>query len=115
MDGQEQYVKVNSFRRVIDVTMECGSFVLLTTNLGEFKLDTTHLWHNGGKVEVVGAFTKGRKLQAADLVAFYEDVADLEFECKLVWQEQEGAYSPHGFVLLLMDGAVAIITHAIPF
>ena len=54
VDGQEQYVKVDSFRRVIDVTTECGSYVLLTTNLGEFKLDTTHLWHNGGKVEVVG-------------------------------------------------------------
>ena len=98
VDGQEQYVKVDSFRRVIDVTTECGSYVLLTTNLGEFKLDTTHLWHNGGKVEVVGAFTKGRKLKALDLEAFYDDVADMEFECKLVWQQEEGACQLHAFV-----------------
>ena len=90
VDGQTQYVKVNSFRRVIDVTMECGSYVSLSTNLGEFKLDTTHLWHNGGKVEVIGTFAKGRKLSASSLIAFYEDVADIEFECTLSWQEQDG-------------------------
>ena len=90
VDGHVQYVKVNSFRREIDVTMECGSYVLLDTNLGEFKLDTTHLWHNGGKVEVTGTFTRGRKLRAIDLVAFYEDVAEIEFECTLIWQKEEG-------------------------
>ena len=25
--------------------MECGSYVVLDTNLGEFKLDSNHLWH----------------------------------------------------------------------
>ena len=93
VDGHVQYVKVNSFRREIDVTMECGNYVLLDTNLGQFKLDTTHLWHNGGKVEVTGTFTNvfgRRKLKAIDLVAFYEDVAEIEFECTLSWQNEEG-------------------------
>merc|ERR1711981_696463 len=59
VDGQTQYVKVNSFRRVIDVTMECGSYVLLSTNLGDFKLDTTHLWLNGVRVQADGTFGSG--------------------------------------------------------
>jgi len=91
VDGQTQYVRVSTFRRVIDVSFECGSYVLLSTNIGEFKLDTTHLYHNGGKVEVVGSFAKGRKLKAVDLVAFYDDVADIKFECNLVWQKKEAA------------------------
>ena len=94
VDGQPQYVKVNSFRRVIDVTMECGSYVSLSTNLGEFKLDTTHLWHNGGTVEVIGTFTKGRKLSVKNLLAFYEDVDNIEFECTVSWEKKEGASPP---------------------
>lgn len=94
VDGQDQYVKVDSFRRVPDVTMECGSYVLLSTNIGEFKLDTTHIWLNGVRVQAdgsfgLGSFAKGRKLKAIDLLAFYDEVDDIEFECTLSWNDAD--------------------------
>ena len=95
VDGQDQYVKVDSFRRVPDVTMECGSYVLLSTTIGEFKLDTTHIWLNGVRVRAdgsfgLGSFAKGRKLKTIDLTAFYDEVDDIKFECTLSWNDVEG-------------------------
>jgi len=89
VDGMKQYVQVHSFRRVIDVTAQCGSTVLLVTNLGEFKLDATHLWYHGGVVDVMGIFAKGRKLSADTLIAFYDDVEEMEFECFTEWMGKE--------------------------
>jgi hypothetical protein len=74
---------------VIDVTAQCGSTVALQTNLGEFMLDSTHLWYHGGAVEVLGIFSTGRKLSADNLVAFYEDLEDIEFECFTEWMGKE--------------------------
>jgi len=89
VEGTTLHVHVNSFRRVIDVTAECGSTVALETNLGEFILDATHLWYHGGVVEVVGIFSTRRKLSADGLAAFYEDVGDIEFECFTEWMGKE--------------------------
>ena len=110
MDGQDQYVKVDSFRRVPDVTMECGSYVLLSTTIGEFKLDTTHIWLNGVRVQAdgsfgLGSFAKGRKLKAIDLLAFYDEVDDIKFECTLSWNDVEGQ------CLASMQGCVSSLVY----
>ena len=82
----------------MDVQSECGSHIVLATNLGDFKLDTTHLWHDGGRVEVMGTFAKGRKLQTASLTAFYDDVEKIEFQCSQVWLEETGMYACMSYI-----------------
>jgi hypothetical protein len=53
-NGQDTFVKVNSFSRVPEQTAYCGSIVQLVTSHGNFSLDDEHLFHNGKEISVIG-------------------------------------------------------------
>ena len=91
-----------SFKRVPQDKANCGSVVLLTTDLGDFTLDDTHLYHADWAAQVTGSFTveddhsgsnperrlsarHGRRLadQASGLFNFIDES---EFTCSKEWK-----------------------------